>query len=105
MLAMQLNLRIGPGSDEAAARATVLDCARRVTPRRDLVHACCLVDEAESICAPFYVWRTTGAMCRFLLGGPFEGVVRCLWAPARAHQERARIRLSRRLRHASIRQA
>ena len=75
MLAMQLNLRFGPGSDEAAARATVLDCARRVTPRRDLVHACCLVDEAESICAPFYVWRTTGAMCRFLLGGPFKGVV------------------------------
>ena len=81
MLAMQLNLRFGPRSGDAAARATVLDCTRRVTPRRDLVHACCLVDEDENVCAPFYVWRNARAMCRFLLGGPFEGIVQVYGRP------------------------
>ncbi len=75
MLAMQLNLRLGACGDETNAYARVVDCARRVNPRRDLVHAACLVDDDEHVCAPLYIWRTGGAMRCFLLGGPFSEVV------------------------------
>ena len=81
MLAMQLNLPFVLGRDDASASATVHDCARRVSPRRDLVHACCLVDEGERCCAPLYIWRSTRAMCNFLMGDPFGEIVEIYGRP------------------------
>lgn len=75
MLAMQLNLRLGACSDETGAYGRVVDCARRVSPRRDLVHAACLVDDEAHVCAPLYIWRSGGAMRCFLLGSRFGEVV------------------------------
>lgn len=81
MLAMQLNLPFTLGRGDASASATVLDCTRRVSPRRDLVHAYCLIDEPERCCAPLYIWRSARAVCNFLTGDPFGEIVNVYGRP------------------------
>ena len=74
MFAMQLNLKFGVNAGSMSS-AALSECANRISPRRDLIHASCLIDESEQCCTPLFIWRSPEAMSDFLFGGPFARVV------------------------------
>ena len=80
MLAMQLKLRFGVNAGSMSS-AALSDCANRISPRRDLIHASSLIDEGEQCCTPLFIWRSPEAMSDFLFGGPFSRVVETFGRP------------------------